>query len=89
MCTFKIRSVRSESLYKYSGQKESLFLEIMQFLKSVETEGILLTVYKQHQNAKESNPIEQFRDTTKYFLKLVENYKSEKSKQELQMQLFF
>ena len=70
-------------------QKESLFLEIMQFLKSVETEGILLTVYKQHQNAKESNPIEQFRDTTKYFLKLVENYKSEKSKQELQMQLFF
>ena len=26
MCTFKIRSVRSESLYKYSGQKESLFL---------------------------------------------------------------
>lgn len=70
-------------------QKESLFLEIMQFLKSVETEGILLSVYKKHQNSHESNPIEQFRDTTKYFLKLVETYKAEKSQLEPQMELFF
>ncbi|MCH2533465.1 MAG: hypothetical protein MK008_03375 [Bdellovibrionales bacterium] len=70
-------------------QKQSLFLEIMQFLKSVESEGILLSVYKKHKTAQESNPIEQFRDTTNYFLKLIENYKYEKSKQENQLEFWF